>query len=122
MKGLAMALLAALALATAAPVAAAGLSKAGARNEALVVAIEFATRKTWPATPKVGACRRLSAERVDCDARATGDELVGCQDFEPYDCEYVFHSCRFTVAVHLAGWEAVGRVADVRCRTRPHSG
>lgn len=117
-----MAVVAALVLVLGAPAADATLSKALARNAAEITAIGFYSHKTWAQDWKVGACRQASAERVDCDARVEGDHLIACAAEPTVRCDYVFHVCRFTVAVHEAGFERIGRVQGVKCRTRPHSG
>jgi hypothetical protein len=103
-------------------VASAQLSKSSARLEAEITAAEFLQRTTWGTSYQVGACKRLSAKRVDCKAKATGDEFQGCASEPPYECTYVYHSCKFTVAVHQAGYSALGRTREIVCTATSHSG
>lgn len=102
--------------------ATAQLSKSTARAKAEITAVEFMQRKTWGSGEQVGACRRRSPARVLCRAKVTGGELLGCSEEPPYDCTYVWHSCKFTVAVHQAGYSALGRVQGVRCMATSHAG
>jgi hypothetical protein len=103
-------------MAIAAAPASAWLSKSYARVEAESVAASVFARKAWASSYKVGACARQSAHRVNCDARVTGNEFLGCEEQEPYSCEYAYHVCRFTVAVHEAGYSAIGRIRGMKCR------
>ena len=117
-RGLAICAVALLALTGTAK---AELFKALARNAAEIAAINFSSHKTWATSSKIGACKQVSRRRVDCDGTVIGDELVGCAD-DISTCEYTFHSCKFTAAVHEAGFSRVARIQQVHCRTRRHSG
>lgn len=115
-----IALAGALVLVLAVP-AEAQLSKANARLAAESAAYRVSSHKTWSTDTSVGACRRLSAERFDCEGSISGDQFQDCA-IEPFICTYVFHECTFTVGVHQAGYSALGRVRGIACTAREHTG
>lgn len=98
------------------------LSKASARLAAELAAGQFSSRKTWSTNSQIGACRRLSTTRFKCQGRISGDQFKDCDFEEALTCSYVFHSCSFEVAVHKAGYSALGRIHEVSCTAEPHTG
>lgn len=119
-SGVLLVVLACLLLATPAE---AYLSKADARLSATSEAYDFSTGKTWASTIDVGACSRISAKRVDCHARVSGDDFIDCYySGETLLCEYVFHDCQLKIKVVEAGYGTAERVISKRCSTRVHFG
>jgi hypothetical protein len=97
------------------------LSKADARLAANIAGYYFVSHRDYLTSSQIGACRRLSATRFTCEGQATGDDFTGCDEVAPYECHSTFHRCEFTVAVHKAGYSALGRVRGVECTAREHS-
>ncbi len=96
------------------------LKKADARLAAELAAYDYTTHRDYLTHSQIGACRRLSLTRFLCRGLATGDEFKGCDTGETFECHYLFHRCRFNVAVHRAGYSALGRIREARCTAREH--
>lgn len=113
-------LLAILATVVTSPVEQAGaakrkLTKREARLAAEVAAYDFALRRPDLTSAKVGACHRLSRTRFRCEGEASGEDF-NCESVAPYGCFSTLTTCELTVDAHAAGFTALGRVRNPRCK------
>jgi hypothetical protein len=97
------------------------LTKADARLAANLAGYDFVSHRDYLTSSQIGACRRQSPTRFTCEGQATGDDFTGCESTEPYACHFTFHTCEFDVAVHRAGYSALGRVRGATCTARDHT-